>query len=266
MTTRSAQAEAFILECLHAVRSLPLCIAERVGPELICVEHGDLELQISLEGPLRQVELDPAAAPQLIAGLRARVEARLTEASRPDPSQIMPVLRAESLVSARWVGAVAPPAQPFSAGLWVSYALDLPLTRRILRRSDVDQLGLTDARLHTTALQNLTARAGRVELRRLRNGLLRVRLDGDNDAALLLLDHLWGERGVPGAASGLRAVVAADDVLLVVLGADADAWHTARVAATEAAAGSLHPLPLTELRRLEGRWVDASAPAPGPHH
>ena len=42
-------------------------------------------------------------------------------------------------------------------------------------------------------------------------------------AQLLLLDHLWGERGVSSAAGGggaLRAIPAADNVLMVILGED----------------------------------------------
>jgi hypothetical protein len=257
--------EAFVRAALEALRGLPLCLAERVGPQQISVEHGELELQLSLDGPLRQLRLDPAAGPALIAGLRARVEERLAAAARPDPAQLLPVLRPEALVAARWAGAITPPATPFTQSLWVCYALDQPLHRRMLRRSDADQLGLTDARVHAAAMANLAARASRVELRRVAPGLLQLRLDGDNDAALLLLDHLWGERGVSSAAGGggaLRAVAAADNVLMVILGDDPALVARGQAEAAALAEGALHPLPALLLRRSAGRWVEEGGAAP----
>lgn len=222
------------------------------------INHGEHTVALSLEGAWRQRCRAPEEEPRLLAAVTERVLSHLEGLIQPTAEDVLPVIRGEALASQRMAGLVAPLGRPLSASLWVSYAFDLPTTRRLLRRSDADQLALTDARLDALALANLRALARELTVQVHAPGLLQVQLDGDNDAALLLLDHLWaGSAAGPLGGGPLSATAAADGALLVLVGEDAAREAKMMQLGRRLAAQQLHPLPPVLLRRRAGQWVEA---------
>ena len=258
-TPHGAEPGPFVAACAAAIRAaLRVGEVRQVGRLDLEIEQGDHLVHLSLAGAWRQLSREPEAEPRLVAAVTSRVRAHLESLQPPEADDVVPVLRGEALTAARMAGATAPLGQPFAAGLWVTYAFDLPTTRRMLRRSDADQLALTDARLHALSLANLRDLARELTVQVHAPGLLQVQLDGDNDAALLLLDHLWeGPAAGPMGAGPLSATAAADGALLVLIGDGAEREAAMMALGARLARDQLHPLPPLLLRRRGGRWVAA---------
>lgn len=249
----------FALRCAEALRAaLRQGEVVVVDPLQLEITHGEHSVGLSLAGAWRQRCRAPEAEPRLIAAVTERVLSHLEGLLAPTAEDVLPVLRGEALALQRMIGAAAPLGRPLCPGLWVSYAFDLPTTRRMLRRSDADQLALSDARLDALALANLRALARELTVQVHAPGLLQVQLDGDNDAALLLLDHLWSPRsGGPLGGGPLSATAAADGALLVVVGDDRAREAQMMQLGRRLAAQQLHALPPLLLRRRAGAWQAA---------
>lgn len=87
-----------------------------------------------------------------------------------------------------------PVARAFSSTLLINYMVDEPGAAMFVRERDVDGEGGHDS-LHRRAVANLRAHAAGRKLRFERSGeggaMWQVKLDGQHEASLLLLDELW---------------------------------------------------------------------------
>ncbi len=84
----------------------------------------------------------------------------------------------------------APISRVFSNTLVITYMLDEPGAVVFVRERDID--GSKREALHARALENLRAHANRRKLRfEPKGATYHAKLDGLNDASLLLLDELW---------------------------------------------------------------------------
>jgi hypothetical protein len=84
--------------------------------------------------------------------------------------------------------------------LLVLYAFDLPGLFEYLSERDRKALGLDMADLRSLAVRNLTRRRSRPQTLQGSNPVVMLRLDGDLEASLLLVDRLWPQlaRGLAG--------------------------------------------------------------------
>lgn len=86
----------------------------------------------------------------------------------------------------------APITRLFSPSLFVSYVVDEPGAVVFVRERDVPNKGTAREDLHTRAIANLRRHVERKSIKlEVRGALHRVRLDGQHDASLLLLDDVW---------------------------------------------------------------------------
>jgi hypothetical protein len=108
----------------------------------------------------------------------------------------------------------APIARGLSEWIVVHYILDEPGAPIFVRQRDVD-LARRDE-LHGRAVENLRAHVGRRKIRfEPRGATTRAKLDGQHDAALLLLDELWDPpTRIADVDGDLVAAVPALDLLL----------------------------------------------------
>ncbi|HVH47049.1 MAG TPA: hypothetical protein VM925_32120 [Labilithrix sp.] len=84
----------------------------------------------------------------------------------------------------------APVARPFSATLVITYMIDEPGALLIVRQRDMERS--QHGELHERAIRNLRNHATQRRVRAERSGATwSIRLDGQHDASLLLLDELW---------------------------------------------------------------------------
>lgn len=111
----------------------------------------------------------------------------------------------------------APITRLFSPSLFVSYVIDEPGALVFVRERDVPAKGNAREELHARALANLRRHADRKSIKLEARGLVhRVRLDGQHDASLLLLDDVWESQGrFAGQEGDLLAMVPTRSTLVV---------------------------------------------------
>lgn len=106
---------------------------------------------------------------------------------------------------------VAP--EEMAGGLLAAYVFDLPGMFRYVSAADCARLQLAPGDLHSLAVANLTRLRARPQIRQGAAAAMFV-LDGDLEASLLLVDHLWEQIG-PQLPGDLIAAVPARDTLAV---------------------------------------------------
>ena len=110
-------------------------------------------------------------------------------------------------------GADEPVVEEMAGGLLVAYVFDLPGMFRYVSAADCARLQLAPGDLHSLAVANLTRLRARPQIRQGAAAAMFV-LDGDLEASLLLVDHLWEQIG-PQLPGDLIAAVPARDTLAV---------------------------------------------------
>lgn len=110
-------------------------------------------------------------------------------------------------------GTDQPLVQEMAAGLLVFYVFDLAGMFRYVSEADCTRLRLAPGDLRSLAVANLTRRRARPQVKRGAAAAMFV-LDGDLEASLLLVDHLWEQIG-PQLPGDLIAAVPARDTLAV---------------------------------------------------
>jgi hypothetical protein len=103
--------------------------------------------------------------------------------------------------------------EELTAELLVAYVFDLPGMFRYVSPGDCARLQLPADGLRRLAVRNLTRRRARPQIKQGRAAGMFV-LDGDLEASLLLVDHLWEQIG-PQLPGDLIAGVPSRDVLAV---------------------------------------------------
>lgn len=135
----------------------------------------------------------------------------------PDRSFILPLIKRVEPEGAGDTFAV--PAEEILVGerltdeLLVAYVFDLPGMFRYVSPGDCARLQLAPGDLRPLAVRNLTRRRGRPRIRQASAAATFV-LDGDLEASLLLVDHLW-EQIAPQLPGDLIAATPSRDTLVV---------------------------------------------------
>jgi uncharacterized protein YtpQ (UPF0354 family) len=128
---------------------------------------------------------------------------RLADAGPQDASMIVPVIKRHAPPSDDVI-VVAPEFFPISEDLvgelLVMYAFDLPGHFAYVSGHDCSTLGLDPDGLRKLSVQNLTRLRSKPDVLRPSGAVTMLRLDGDLEASLLLIDHLWSQaaRAIPG--------------------------------------------------------------------
>jgi len=152
----------------------------------------------------------PAEAPQFVP------------LERRDVAMIVPLIKRSVKTSE---GAIRLPernelmAEPLVGDLHVFYAFDLPGLFKFVSRNDCEALGLDVAELRALSVRNLIKRRRKPEIKQADTGVMLI-LDGDLEASLLLVDHIWAQLA-PQIPGDLIAAVPTRDVLAVT-GTDVD--------------------------------------------
>jgi uncharacterized protein YtpQ (UPF0354 family) len=142
---------------------------------------------------------------------------QLADSGPRDPSMIVPVIK-QGLPASDDAIVLPPQLRPIAeklvAQLNVMYAYDLPGHFEYLSEQHCQNLGLDPASLRELSVRNLTRRRTKPEILRPSDAVNMLRLDGDLEASLLLVDHLWPQaaRGITG---DIVAGVPSRDVLAI---------------------------------------------------
>jgi uncharacterized protein YtpQ (UPF0354 family) len=119
---------------------------------------------------------------------------RLSDAGLRDASVIVPVIKRQAPPSDDVI-VHAPEFRPISeklvGELLVLYAFDWPGHFEYVSGHDCSTLGLDPDDLRKLSVRNLTRRRSKTEILRPSGAVHMIRLDGDLEASLLLVDHLW---------------------------------------------------------------------------
>jgi uncharacterized protein YtpQ (UPF0354 family) len=146
---------------------------------------------------------------------------RLAPTGPHDASMIVPVIQRRHQGPPSDDAIVLPPeselVSDFLVGdLNILYAFDLPGYFEYVSQHDCVTLGLDPAGLRELSVRNLTRRRSKPEILRPSDAAVMLRLPGDGDleAGLLLVDHLWPQvaRSMPGETI---VAVPSRDVLVV---------------------------------------------------
>jgi uncharacterized protein YtpQ (UPF0354 family) len=106
-----------------------------------------------------------------------------------------------------------PIVEELTGGLGVAYGFDLPGAFRYVSPGDCARLQLAADGLRRLAVRNLTRRRARPQIKQAPAAAMFV-LDGDLEASLLLVDHLWEQIG-PQLPGDLIAAVPSREALVV---------------------------------------------------
>ncbi len=98
--------------------------------------------------------------------------------------------------------------------LIILYAFDLPGHFEYLSEHHCKTLGIHPASLRKLSVRNLTRRRAKPEILRPSDAINMLRLDGDLEASLLLVDHLWPQ-AARAIAGEIVAAVPSRDVLAI---------------------------------------------------
>lgn len=134
-----------------------------------------------------------------------------------ESSRILPLIKrsepqgAETVVPAP--AADIPVTEQLAGELLITYVFDLPGMFRYVSAGDCTRLHLAPGDLRPLAAGNLTRRRSRPQIKPAASAAMFV-LDGDLEASLLLVDHLWDQIG-PQLPGDLIAAVPARDMLAV---------------------------------------------------
>ncbi|HLK75535.1 MAG TPA: hypothetical protein VKU77_18010 [Streptosporangiaceae bacterium] len=134
-----------------------------------------------------------------------------------DPSLILPLIKRIEPQSMYPPASVPdtdlPVTEQLAGGLLVAYVFDMPGMFRYLSAATCSLLHLTTDDLRPLAVRNLTRRRARPQIKGAPAAAMLV-LDGDLEASLLLVDHLWEQIGtqLPG---DLIAAVPSRDTLFI---------------------------------------------------
>lgn len=129
---------------------------------------------------------------------------RFADSGSRDASMIVPVIKRANPVPPDSDIVLPPVSRPISdslvGGLIILYAFDLPGHFEYLGQHDCQSLGVDPRDLRKLAVRNLTRRRSKPEILRPSGEVVMLRLDGDLEASLLLVDHLWPQlaRGIAG--------------------------------------------------------------------
>lgn len=117
---------------------------------------------------------------------------------------IVPVIK-QSLPGRSDSDIVLPPeSRPIAHGLvdelMIMYAFDLPGHFEYLSERHCQDLGIGSGDLRKLSVRNLTQRRSKPEILRPSDAVVMLRIDGELEASLLLVDHLWPQlaRGIAG--------------------------------------------------------------------
>lgn len=147
-----------------------------------------------------------------------------------------------------------PATTPLCGELLVTYAFDLPDQFVMATPEQLEQAGISVAEMPALALKNLAQ--GMPPPPRLRKqGCMDVRIDGQTEATLLLLDDFW-QQIQAGLGGDIVATAPRRDRLLVCDAGDAGALELldkkSQAAFTEVQ--DEHALSLQKMLRRDGRW------------
>jgi uncharacterized protein YtpQ (UPF0354 family) len=128
---------------------------------------------------------------------------RLAPSEPPDATLIVPVLKRQAPPSDNVV--VLPPELELMSDVLIDdlnifYAFDFPAHFVYVSAGDCKTLEIAPGALRELSVRNLTKRRTKPEILRPSDAAVMLRLDGDIEASLLLVDHLWPQlaRGLAG--------------------------------------------------------------------
>lgn len=124
-----------------------------------------------MTGPLRLADSGPRDASMIVPVMKGYV---------PPSDGVIELSPESSLISDALVG-----------DLKVFYAFDLPGHFEYVSEHDRERLQLDLGGLREMAIRNLTKRRSKPEILRPSGAVVMLRIDGDLEASLLLVDHLW---------------------------------------------------------------------------
>lgn len=193
-------------------------------------------------------------------GLVSR-QLRFADSGPRDASMIIPVIKRREAPSDDDI--ILPPDHAvlddeLVGELLILYAFDLPGHFQYVSEHDCQTLGLDPAGLRNLSARNLTQRRSKPEILRPNGPAVMLRVDGDLEASLLLVDHLWPQlaRGIPGE---LVVAVPSRDVLAVSGTGIPRGVETLRYAARRAwerpAANPKRLLTRSLLVRRDNSWI-----------
>jgi uncharacterized protein YtpQ (UPF0354 family) len=120
---------------------------------------------------------------------------RFADSGPRDASMIVPVIKRAEPGPSDDVIVLPPDSRPISDSLVgeliILYAFDLPGHFEYLSEHHCKTLGIDPHGLRKLAVRNLTRRRSKPEILRPSDTINMLRLDGDLEASLLLVDHLW---------------------------------------------------------------------------
>lgn len=126
-----------------------------------------------------------------------------------DIERLLPALRPERIAR---LGDRPPLSVPFVGHVSIFVTEDMPHGISFLTQADLDQLSLTQDALFEAAMANMYAQNWQPEFLG-GDGLYMLRLDGNNEAALLLMPEIWQQ--LDAQMKDVVAVVIARDLVLV---------------------------------------------------
>jgi uncharacterized protein YtpQ (UPF0354 family) len=186
-----------------------------------------------------------------------------------DASMVVPVIkRAISRPSDSDI-VLPPELRPISdrlvGDLIILYAFDLPGLFSYLSTRHCQMLGIDPVDLRELSVRNLTRRRGKPEILRPSAAINMLRLDGDLEASLLLVDHLW-HQAARSIAGEIVAGVPSRDVLAITGTEITGGIEALRRAVERAWQRPVNPkLVLTRslLIQRDGSWQIFEPPRPG---
>jgi uncharacterized protein YtpQ (UPF0354 family) len=141
---------------------------------------------------------------------------RLALSEPRDATMIVPVLKRQAPPSDNVV--VLPPelelmSDSLIGDVNIFYAFDFPAHFVYVSAYDCNTLEIIPAALRKLSIRNLTKRRRKPEILRPSDAAVMLRLDGDIETSLLLVDHLWSQLG-RGLAGETVVAVPSRDVLV----------------------------------------------------
>jgi uncharacterized protein YtpQ (UPF0354 family) len=150
--------------------------------------------------------------------------------------------------------AEAPVLRDLRNGLCVAYLVDEGDHFAYVQNAQLADSQFTLEGLHECALNNLAQRArGRASIRE-HGPVSAVLLDGNFEASLILLDHLWDETLAHRAPTGFVVALPARDVLAFCDAASQEGIEALKGVVQRVFAGGSHLLSQSLYRRREGKW------------
>ena len=222
----------------------------------------DRTTAVYLDNAYRLYRSDPTALDDVIATYVASgLESFDARDDALTAANIMPVVKdsqwlADINATARARGAEAPVefySEPLAKGLRVFYVIDTPNSIRYVDRNTIEASGIAYKDLRSAATANLRRLAADLQGAKA-DGLAFLRLDGNYDSSLLLLDEYWNTANFDLSGDIVVAIPARDFVVITATD-EADGMARLPEIVDRYYAESPYRLTRNYYRRAGNRWM-----------